>query len=500
MELSKEIIARAEQRPKFNVLFIGEGESRLSPFRGDSMIKEFTSFYRKHADISYMTMSPSKARTLTRDILGDTNLIYIDSSVDAELAMVISKIQQDIMEELDPGFRDKLESLLVEDKPLIEKSGVLELQIQTAQEKGEDITDLIDQVNALKLESKSESYAVELSSKRANVLRVIYALDEFIWQAPVGRACSIGTVLDVETLIEVSDTIVVPDANLADAVTHFNYVTPGKEFFVIPTAASQNFFPIMRDFSKKFGTVKMDKPTILIKGTTIPESVQDFIANYYKQFNIAVSSVGALNDHVMSLLAHKKVSHINHFANPQINVGNREIAYAVERDSSYDFVMYCEDPEIGNDFYSLTSGDEEVLFAIASGSVPICGVDHVGYDKSSLYYASGLTFNPITVTGRNLYDMIKAHSIAVKWNEAFGKSKAALESRISNSPTILAKYWQVFLGRDIAQARQAMAEKERKRIEDEVNVDAQENVDDLAASQSEKEKNSNVIAGNFGGQ
>ena len=117
-----------------------------------------------------------------------------------------------------------------------------------------------------------------------------------------------------------------------------------------------------------------------------------------------------------------------------------------------------------------------------------------------MYYASGLTFNQITVTGRNLYDMIKAHSVAVKWNEAFGKSKAALESRISNSPTILAKYWQVFLGRDIAQARQAMAEKERKRIEDEVNVDAQENVDDLAASQSEKEKNSNVIAGNFGGQ
>jgi hypothetical protein len=492
MELTKELRERAESKPNFHILMITDGESRLSTFRGESIIKEFNTFYRNHANIEFQSMNSTRAARLTKSDLEDVNIIYIDSNTDARVSHAIEDIQKEILLEIEPDYSQKLKDLIKEDEPIRQKAQEIEIAINDAQQKGEDVTELLAKAEELKKESKSEQFVIEITKKRAETLRVIYALDEFVWEAPVGRECNLATVLIVEGFMDMADTVVVPDSNLADAIVHFGYVSRDKEIFVVPTAASQNFFPIMRDFSKKF-TNMPDKPRVLVKGITLAESVQDFVAKYHKQFDITISSVGELSDHVMALLQHKKVSHINHFANPQINVGNREIAYAIERDLGYDFVVYCEDPEIQNDFYTITSGDEDVLFAIASGSVVVSGVDHVGYDESSLYYASGLHFNPNTTTGRDIYEIIKSNSVAVKWNQAFAKSKAVLESRISNSPTILAKYWQVFLGKELFHARQFIADEASKEMRDKINKDAQENVEDL-------EKNpDNVIEGNFGG-
>jgi hypothetical protein len=492
MELSKELRERAESKPDFHILMVTDGESRLSTFRGESIIKEFNNFYRKHANIEFATMSPARAAKLTRSDIANINLIYLDSTVDSRVSHAIAGIQKQIIEEIEPNYVEELEKLTVEDAPIREKAQAIEIKINEAQQKGEDPTALVNEIEELKSQSKSEQYVLELDKKRQMQLRVIYGLDEFVWQAPAGRVCNLGTVFSVEAFMEISDTVVVPDANMADAMTHFGYVSKSKEIFIVPTAASQNFFPIMRDFSKKFSNMP-DKPRVLVKGITLSEGVQDFVAKYYKQFDLTISSVGELSDHVMALIQHKKVGHINHFANPQINKGNREIAYAVERDLSYDFVVYCEDPEIQNDFYSITSGDEDVLFAIASGSVPVCGVDHVGYDNSSLYFASGLHFNPKEDTGRDIYEIIKRNATAVKWNEAFAKARGALETRISNAPSILAKYWQVFLGKELTIARQFIAEEARQEMETDINEDAKKNVEDL------EQNPDNIIEGKFGG-
>ena len=82
-----------------------------------------------------------------------------------------------------------------------------------------------------------------------------------------------------------SDTIVTPNADLAEAMVHFKFLAEKSEIIVIPSASNTTFFQLYRDFMRK-GKASVsslrDKPKVLVKGLVIPENVQKFIYENHK--------------------------------------------------------------------------------------------------------------------------------------------------------------------------------------------------------------------------
>lgn len=428
--ISEELRKKAMQKPTFNVLFVDGGESRLSLFRGEVMIRNFCSFYSRYANISYLSTNAQKAAKLTLATLGDTNVIWVDSSVDAILAQSISKIQVEIMDSINPNWKKDLSDLQVEGN-----------------------------------EEKILAFTKDLKSKREERLRVIYSIDEFVWQGPVGRAYPLQLTMAVESFIGCADIIVVPTHELKEAMQHFGFANKYTDFVVIPTAVNHEFFPLFKTFAREviLNASVAKKPKVLIKGLQVPANIQEFIKTRYKEYDITLSSVGEFNESIMALIGRKKVRHLVHWANPSSSKRNFSTTYALERDCEFDFIIYCMPDNLADDMYEITKGDEDILFAIASGTLPICGVDHVGYDPTSIYHASGLTFGKDTKE-EELHKIIKSHYYNhLKFNESYGKCRVLVENRLVTSPSIMSGYYAVMLGRDVADIRAKIAKEEQEK-------------------------------------
>ena len=113
-----------------------------------------------------------------------------------------------------------------------------------------------------------------------NTIRIIYAIDEFVWEGPVGRAHDINTVKIMESFMEIADVVVVPTATLKEAIQRWFVSDPMKQFAVIPTVANLEFFPLLKNFVRGNRSATQQilaKPKVLVKGITIPKNVQEFI-------------------------------------------------------------------------------------------------------------------------------------------------------------------------------------------------------------------------------
>lgn len=424
MQITPEMRKKAEEKPTFNILFVGEGESRLSLFRGESMIRTFASFYSKFANISYMTTTPAKLNAFPRESLLDVNILWLDNCMDARLVTNIATVQSQILDAVSPDWRKEL--------------------------------------NALKEESedKAVEFIKVLKAKRASTLRVIYALDEFIWEAPVGRSVSLQGVKLVESYFSVADSVVLPNSDLKDAIEHFGYCPAETDFVVIPTAVTHEFFPLYKDMNRTLvlnATANTVKPKVLVKGVTLSKNVMEFITSSYKDYDITVSSVGELSEAVMGLIGRKKIKHIHHWANPQVNKTNFTHGYALERDMGFDFLVYSFPDDLNDKMYELTMGDEDVLFAVASGALPICGSNDVGYEGNHLYNSSGVTFGSKN-SGKDISEKIRIlFNNHLKFNEALNRSRAVVENRIATSPNIIGGYFAAMIGRELYTAKAKMA-------------------------------------------
>jgi hypothetical protein len=169
------------------------------------------------------------------------------------------------------------------------------------------------------------------------------------------------------------------------------------------------------------------------------------------------------------LIERQKITHIYHWANPFVNTTNFLQTYAVERDIGFDIVIHVKPDKLDN-MYEITSGDEDILFSVASGSLPICGIDHLEYDEDTEYLGKtcGVTFGKDT-TASTLRELVDSYMLPVRWNDTFAKCKNLIDSRSTTSPRILGSYFAIFLGKELAEARRTLASETKTNIENNIN-------------------------------
>lgn len=419
---------KASKKPIFNILHVTNEDSKLSLFRGRTALKSFVDFFDHQADMAYLTATPSMLAKMSIDELCKYNILWLDNVSDMNAINNLSKIHYELLNRTEPGWAEKVTSM-----------GEAGMQ-----------------------------YLRDINEKRSNeTIRIVYALDEFIWEGPVGRAHDINTVKIMESFMELSDIIVVPTAMLKEAILHYDFVSdPLKQFAVIPTVANLEFFPLLKNFVRNNRTATqtiMNKPRVLVKGVTIPKNVQEFIADNSKKMDITISSVGELDPHIIGLINDKKVSQIYHWANPHVNRRNMAMTYAIERDGAFDFVIHCKPDDVMGDLYEVTSDVDDIILSIASGAIPITGLDHIGYTKTHLAYA-GIVFDKNTPS-KKLRAIIDDYSLPVRWNEAFTKARNALEHVLITSPQILRIYFTVMLGKEMTLARDALAKENAAKLD-----------------------------------
>lgn len=456
-QLTDELRELASKRPVFNILYITDGNSRLRPFRGETAIRNFAEFYARHADITYMTAPSSKLAKMTVHDFNDINILWIDNATDYMAARNLSDVHIELLSEIDPNWKETSEKLEAEDK------------------------------------DKALEYVKELSIKRENKLRIIYALDEFIWEGPVGRSHNIQTVQIMETFINISDIVVVPTVELKDMIKYLSsdarsknirplILDETKPIAVIPTAMNSEFSPIYKNFNRDNKTMtqtSLSKPKILIKGLSVPKNVETFILENYRKMDITLSSVDEVNDHILGLMSRGKIKHIYHWANPYVNKSNIIPTYAMERDIGYDFVIHTLPDSLEGNAYEVTTGEEDILFAISYGALPICGIEHIIHENVSeddridiqegmLGFRAGLTFGKDT-SAKKIRSMIEDHTVPVRWNASYNKYRPYVEGRLITSPNIIQGYFVIMLGKQLAMAREAVATEIRLKMESDVN-------------------------------
>jgi hypothetical protein len=462
--LTDELREKALTKPSFKILYVGDGDSRLLPFRGETIVKQFAQFYERQANIEFFTVSSDMLGKLDLNDLRHFNIIWADNVSHFKATKNLSELQEKLFDTIEPNWQDKIKEL--------------------NKESAEAATNFIN----------------ELTKKKNEKLKIIYSLDEFIWEGSVGRVRDVQTVQLMESFISMSDTLVVPTPELKEAIQYYKLL-PNKDVVVIPSSVNPEFFPLYKDFSRsrrhEASQIK-EKPKVLVKGISIPQNVQEFIINNHGKMDITVCSVGEVNDHVMGLMSRKKINHIYHWANPQVNRRNILATYALERDAGFDFVIHTKPDDLSEDMYEITTGDEDVLFSISYGALPICGYDHLGYDEedtSNLAFASGITFGKDT-TAKTLTSIIEKYQTPVLFNEAFLKARQKVENRISTSPFIVGRYFTVMLGKEMSKARAALAKEEQDKLKAAEEAKKVEEV--KTETETTSEQPSNIIEGNFG--
>jgi hypothetical protein len=191
-----------------------------------------------------------------------------------------------------------------------------------------------------------------------------------------------------------------------------------------------------------------------------------------------ICSVDEVNEHILGLLSRKKVNHIYHWANPFVNKKNLMATYAIERDSGFDFVIHTKPDNLKGDMYELTLGDEDILFSISYGAIPICGIEHLGYedDVQMLAKASGLTFGKDTPAKKIAGIIERYQSTPVLFNEAFNKSRQQVENRIATSPFVISRYFSVMLGKELSKARNALMKEKQQEKQTQELIKAKESI------------------------
>lgn len=440
--------AKAAAKPILNILFVTDNDSRSSIFRGETMIRSFVRFYERTCDISYQIAPSSKLAKLTDEELKQFNVVWLDNISDYMAAINFGNVIDRLTTSIDPEWKSTATKLAVEDKDAADK------------------------------------FLADLISKRRESLRIIYALDEFVWEAPLGRAKELKRVQVIETLMDMSDTIVVPTNELADLIQGvFKFTREEMDIAVIPTSIAPDFLPLYKNFMRtgEAGGIRR-KPRVLIKGVTIPENVQEFIMENFKKMDITVCSVGEVNEHVLGLLHGKKVNHIMHWSHPHVNRRNMLDTLAIERDSAFDIVIHTmpkiimksgdgEDVkqhnfnELAEKGYDISVGDEDMLFSIAYGAIPVCESERLDYQPDHISKVSGYEFGADTPAKYLRSVVTSLCDVPVKFNEVYAKCKAAIELRVASNPTVMSSYFATMVGPEFMEARRVLMDEAKAQAE-----------------------------------
>lgn len=406
---------------RFDILYVSDETSRLSFVRGTTALTEFKHFYGNIATVTVTTMD-SESFVHSMPDLSKYNVLWIDNVASRTFNQAALKCIDSYLNILVPKWRDEYAK----------------------------ITD----------EKKKSDFIEKLNEYRSLNIRIIYALDEFVWEAPAGRQINVITAKTIEDAMELSDEVIVPNGELAEAVKGCKFVADEKEVLVIPVFMSETFFPIGKIFSKSSSyATTIRKPKVLVKGTVIPKNVQNLIIHGVDKYDFTICSVGELDDRLIALVQDQKVKNMQHWANPFVSKTNLGKTAAMERDAAFDFVLLTVPEDIDADVYNITNCDTDALISIASGAVTIAGVDDANYSEGMhICVATKMTFGNNTSV-KDLDAMLTKWSICVHWDEAFKAQRKLLENRLVSSSSIMAGFFNAMLGRKISEGRKAYYKK-----------------------------------------
>ena len=401
MDFKAKIEARLKQiletKRSFNVLYVSDNTSRLSCVRGLNAMQEFKTFYSSITDVTLTTMD-SKTFTRMKPDLSAFNVVWVDNVISCSFNDTLMESMREAFDKFEPGWRDEAESL-----------------------KGD--------------QAAYDEYMKQANEYRSLTLRVIDAKM-------------------VSDCLSYADTIVVPNTELMVAIQQTQLVDEDKEVVVIPSFVS-NFYPVHKIFLRSSGSsTVIRRPKILVKGTVIPQNVQNFIIHSTDDYDFTISTVCELDPKLEKLLIapSKKdppvVRHIYHWANPYVNGKNVTETMAMERDAAFDFVILTSPMDIENDIYLISDTDTDAIIAVASGSVVFAQIAEAQFDKGIHLCnecGNGFVFS-VKSPVQKIREMVEQRRAVAKWDEAYIAQRSLLEHRLVSDPKILAGFFHAMLG------------------------------------------------------
>ena len=436
MDFNKKIEARVneilETKREFHVLYVTDDTSRLSCVRGYTAMQQFKNFYRTIASVTLTTMD-SKTFCKASPDLSRYGVVWVDNVISREFNDTMMTLMRNAFDKIAPGWKDDADKL-----------------------SGEEY----------------DKYMESANEYRSLTLRVIYSLDEFVWDAPAARNRTIVEAKMVADCLNYSDTVVVPNNELRTALVQLNLVSEEKDVVVLPSFVSSQFYPTHKIFLKANGNATtIRRPKILVKGTDIPQSVQNFIIHGTDNYDFTISTVADLDKRLMDLLRPRVdargkklppiVRHTMHWANPYVNAGNMAETMAMERDAGFDFVILTEPENVADDIYNITNTDTDALLAVASGSVVFAQIAEAEFGPGiHLCNECGKDFVfGQDVKAKDLAALIEKWRIVASWDDAYTKQRTLLEHRLVSDPQVLAGYFHAMLGKRVSKAMKSKFDK-----------------------------------------
>lgn len=409
-----------ETKRSFNVLYVSDNTSRLSCVRGLNAMQEFKTFYNTIADVTLMTMD-SKTFTRMKPDLSVFNVVWVDNVINCAFNDALMESMREAFDKFEPGWREEADGL-----------------------KGDP--------------AAYDEYMKQANDYRSLTLRVVYALDEFYWDAPGGRNRTIIDAKLVSDCLSYADTVVVPNTELMVAIQQTQLVDEDKEVVVIPSFVS-NFYPVHKVFLRSSGnSTVIRRPKILVKGTVIPQNVQNFIIHSTDEYDFTISTVCDLDPRLEKLLVARSkkeqppVRHIYHWANPYVNAKNVTETMAMERDAAFDFVILTSPTDIEDDIYLISDTDTDAILGIAAGSVVFAQIAEAQFGKGVHICnecGTGFAFS-VNSPVQKIREMVEQRRSVAKWDEAYIAQRTLLEHRLVSDPKILAGYFHAMLGQRVS--------------------------------------------------
>ena len=422
-KITDKIAENIKNKLTFNVLYVSDETSRMAFSRGLTAMEEFKHFYGNLANVSMTTMDSKRFIDVEPD-LSKYNVLWIDNVINRAFNGVVVDRVSKVIDSLTPNWRKELDKLKTP-------------------------------------EAKAE-YIADANEYRALSIRVVYCIDEFVWDAPAGRQRTIIDGITVQDAMGYADEVIVPNVEMASVIKDIGLVDEKKEVLIIPTFMSDSFYPVNKIFHKsKSLETTIRRPKILVKGTTIPKNVQDFIIHGYEDYDFTISTVSELDPRIMKLLQtpskyDKKapaVRNLQHWSNPYVNARNMTKTIAIERDAAFDFTILTVPDDIASDIYNLTNTDTDALMAIASGSVAIAEVDDAEFQPGThICVDTGLSFGLKTPV-KAINGIIEKWSTCAEWDKAFDAQRKILGTKLVSSPAVLGGFFNAMLGRRFANER-----------------------------------------------
>lgn len=416
-ELYEKLIEdKVKVKAEVDIIHVNDGDSRLFGGRFNEDFAHLCPFYDTLCTFNHISMTSQMFINL-----------YSKLAITKETVVILDNIKN-------PAVFDVLQKM----KFSSFQNTVGDTVLDTAYNKGDS-----EQVSAEK-EAKNDAI------RKIN-FRIIYLLDELVWDGVGGRGKSIYEARVVEDLLQVADTIIVPTAELRHALIDIGFVAEDRknDITILPFTISPQMYQVYAVNQARTYSSVISKPKILVKGAIIPDNVCEFIVAKHKKYNFTLCTGSELPDNLMLLLANGDVRHIVHYTSPSVNFKNITNTYLDERDGRYDFVIHCNNSLN----YDLASGDIDPMLSVACGSIAFACVRKDWFTpETHLCEKTGTAFTPQT-TYNQIDNMISHECVSVNWNKLYTEQRNSIEGKISDKAVSMARLFAVLIGKDMVKRR-----------------------------------------------